>query len=246
VSESAPSPVRRRDEKPVAAPLVFVLPYRAFEGVRQRPRWWLWVLFAVLTSLAPAFAYVKDANLEAVVEKSLRTSGRLEQIPEAMRKETIEKGAKAAKAAIPGGAAAKRVFWMVACAALGFALLRGPRPELRFVQALAAVAVGTLPFVLEDGLRLVVILVRGANRIDPREVLISSPAALLDEDLKKGALGAFLGHLELFRLWVVWLSGLGLKAVSGAKGLLPWAAPVGLFLLGLVGAVVGALVGGGS
>lgn len=247
MTESAPpSPIRHRSIKPVAAPLVLIWPYRAFEGVKERPRWWLWLTVLVFTSLAPAITYVATTNLERVVEQGMERSGRLEQIPEDARVDAVTKGAQAAKFALPAGAAAKRMFWLLICAGLGFALLRGPRPELRFAQALAAVAVGSLPFVLEDALETAVFLVRGTERIDARMALLSSPAALLDEELRKGPLGAFLGHFDLFRLWVVWLSGLGLKAASGSKGTLPWAAPAGLFLLGLVAATVGAFIGGAA
>ena len=61
---------------------------------------------------------------------------------------------------------------------------------------------------------------------DYRNPVLSNAAAWLKLHIERDPMGATLFQLDLFKLWSVWLCGLGLTVVANARGVLPWLVPI--------------------
>lgn len=218
-------------------------PWRAFDAVKAHPRTILRILLVTVLATVPAVAFVARVDLDRFAERTLSARGALEKIPEAERPATLERTRKALGVAVPGGAAAKRAGFIFVVGLLAFALLKGASPDLRLGPCLAVIAVGSAPLLLSDLARLLLILWHDPLWIDFENPVASNPASWFQVEAKLPR--ALLQALDLFRLWTVWLSALGLAIVSGRKGWLPWAGPLTVYALSVLADVVGAAVSPG-
>lgn len=233
------------DLPPLPPYLLFFSPARVFVGQRSKPRGLWALLLALFCAVAPAVVYVQKADLHAVVEKSLKKSGKYESMPKEAREKALEMGPRAMRVVVPAASGGKRAVWILAVALAGFLWLRGAHPDLTWRRAFAASAFGSLPLVLADFFRWAVFAQADVNRLSfPTNVVMSNPAAWFALDPENTILGAFLSSVDFFGIWAVTLMGLGLAVVSGSRRNTPYILSWLVYLVGLAASVAGAFARG--
>jgi hypothetical protein len=191
-------------------------PRPAFAAQRERPRGALVLLVIALCAAAPTIAYVARSDMRAVVVKEMKRAGQYDQIPGDAREIAIKAATITTTYGSPIGAAGQRAFWALVVGGLALLVFRAGAPGLTFKQTYAAAALGMAPYAVKDLILLVLFLAQDPARFDPENPLVSNLAAILGMDASK-PLGALLRALDAFDLWTVWLTGVGLDVVRGAK-----------------------------
>ncbi len=191
-------------------------------------------------SLLPPLTYLARGDVAAVVEREMKRSGKMDQVPADKRAEIISMGAKAMKVALPVGAVVKRGAWIILAAALCFGLLRGTRPELKLAPVVGAVALAMAPSAVHDVLAALTYLVKDVSTIDAQNPVLSNPAAWLGIQTAHSVTGAALHGLDFFELWSCVLIAVGANAVAGTRSTMPWIVSFGGHALAMAAAVAGA------
>lgn len=211
--------------RPLPRLLVLVTPERSFATVRRRPLALALVMLSAALAALPGVAFVARTDLSAFLARQMKAAGQdPEALPQEARAALAEKAPAFLQVVIPLGGAAKRTGFVLVISVLGFALLRGSSPHLRFREALAAVALATLPLWLADGLTAALFFTKNPMLLDVDNPLMSNPAAWLGRSPKHDALGAALRRVDLFQLWSLVLIATGLREVARApRAGAPWA-----------------------
>jgi hypothetical protein len=230
---------------PRARVWVLIDPRRAFAAVLARPLAGLAVAVVLAFALVPPTVFLARVDAAAVVERELKKSGRLDQVPADQQEQIRTMGATAMKVALPLGAVVKRVGFIMLATGLIFLLMRGARPELRFSLVLAAVALGCAPLVVHDLLVALTFLVKDPTAVgDAQNVVLSNPAAWFGLDTGRSLLGALLRGFDFFELWACALIALGVNVVASTKSTVPWLASYGLHFAGVVLSLIGPAMAG--
>lgn len=251
MSEAAHQEIGRARELFEAPPrhraLVLLDGTRAFAAVRARPLAGLSLAVMLALSLAPALTFVLRVDLTEVVERGLKKSGRMDQMPPEQLEQARSIGGSALAIVFPVTAVGKRAGWIFAVTALIFLMLRGARPELRFSAVLGAVALGCAPLALRDVIAATTYLLKDPLSLpDAQNVVMSNPAAWLLKDTETSVTAVLLHGLDFFDLWACGLLALGVNVVAKAKSTIPWLASYGLHFV-LVGfSTIGPALQGGA
>jgi len=228
-------------DRPATAWAVLFSPRRAFLGQARKPAPLVPMLIVAAFALVPPICFVLQVDMQEFLYAQMKASGQLpSDLPDDARAILEEKIVPAMKAALPVGAIAQRLGWILALAALAYGVLRGTNKELRFKAVLGALTLASAPLVLHDLLAGLVFLTRDIHQFEPKNPVLSNPAAWLRLDIDTSALGALAQNFDLFSLWTVFLCGLALSVVVGRRGLMPYLLPLGGFVLVLVARVAGA------
>lgn len=220
---------------------VLLWPFRAFHAVAARPRPWWRVLLVVAVAAAPGLLLVSTADTTRLAERTLKGAPSTEVEGEDAAA-ALDRREKALKVMVPATGAGRRLFWIAVVSLLAFALLRGPCPQLALSVVVATVAAAAAPLLLLDGIKVAQVLVQDPLWVDLDNPVASNPASWLGLDARTSPMGAALKGLDLFRLWTVGLTVVGLRVVSGKRGFLVSAAPWAVFLVAVGADVIGALL----
>ncbi len=210
-----------RDTSPASLWAVWFFPRGAFSTLTQKTRVFLLVGLVLGASILPAVTFVSKANVAMAMEKQMKRTGTWEKLPPDNREATLEKIAQAMTYLAPGGAFLKRALYLFGLGLLAWFLLKATREDLRLSVVLAAVALGLTPVLLQDLLETLVFLVRDASSLDLDAPLKSHLGAFLPQTWPKKLL-ALAGGIDLFKLWVAFLVGFGLKVAVNTKSNLPY------------------------
>ena len=226
--------------------LVLLEPRRAFLAVRAKPMAALVLGVMLALSLAPPLAFVARVDTAKLLERELKKSGKLEQVPPEQLEQMRAVGGAFMTVALPLGAVGKRAAWIFVVTGLAFLLLRGARPELRFSTTLGAVALGCAPSALHDVAAALTFLVKDPMTLaDAQNAVLSNPAAWLSLDTGRSVAGALLHGLDFFTLWTCGLIAVGVNVVAGARSVIPWAVTYGLHATFVGVSAIGPAVQGG-
>ncbi len=197
---------------------VLFAPRGAFSQRKQSPRG-VWFLLAMsLLAVAPAAVFVTRVDMQQVVVKELKRSGQYEKIPAAQRDQAIAIGVKITKVGAPLAAAVQRAMWIMAVTLIAFALFRAASADLKLSQCLAAAALGAFPLALKDAALTALFTLGDPQAFDPDNPLLSNPAAWLGMDTRTSVVAALLASVDLFTIWTVVVTGIGLNVVRGKRG----------------------------
>ncbi|MCC7072741.1 MAG: hypothetical protein IT383_15545 [Deltaproteobacteria bacterium] len=216
-------------DQPRPRALVLLDPRRAFLAVRARPLAALMLGVMLAFALVPPLTFVARVDTAKLLERELKRSGKLEQVPAEQLEQMKSVGGAAMKVLLPVAAVGKRAAFIFVATALAFLLLRGSKPELRFGTTLAAVALGSAPTALHDIAVTLTFLVKDPMALaDAQNVVLSNPAAWFALDSGRSVAGAFLHGLDFFALWTCGLVALGINVVAGTRSMIPWALSFGM------------------
>ena len=209
---------------------IFFSPGEVFQDVRRSPRDW-WLPLVVFVALAAVSGYIAESRLDLSPESLAKaaTDTRLEQQGKSRKDlsqqeaQGVETAEKVAATMIRFGPLTLAVFWTV-----GYFMLAGIyrllallfQAQTTFFRLLSvAVYSSYVPGVVKALLQIVIAFIRKPGDIDPAAFLANNgliatgPAALVSATAHP-VLKALLGTFDVFYLWALVLTVIGIAAVS--------------------------------
>jgi hypothetical protein len=239
---------------PEAAPLsegqrladTFFAPSKTFTDLRRNASWWAPFLITAIVSLL--FVYVVDQKVgfRKVVENQLQTqpkqADRIERMP-ADQRETAIRQQVAVTRIISYSFFILMLIWYLIVAAVLLATLKfGAGAEVKYKTLLALVFYASLPGLLKSLLSIVSILagVTG-DGFTLQNPVATNPGYFVDRAAHP-VLSSFLTTLDIFTIWVLALTAIGITCITKVKRGTAFAVVFGWFaFLVLVGVGVTAI-----
>ena len=219
-----------------------IRPSRAFEWMRERPRW-VWP-FIVILAAGTIFA-LTAAGTPAGREAQLQSlEAQREQLGEEMYQQALEQINSplfrtagvviAVIGSLVGGAAA---FFLTAIVYHGFIALLGGRESADYRTALAVAGFSFLPGAIRSLLQTGAVLFGG---VLPAEGL----SGILPRDQILTPMGAFLSRIDLFVIWGLIIAAVGLATLFKVSRAKAWGVVLGWWALGTLAMMGLALLSG--
>lgn len=220
---------------------IFFEPSKAFEALRERPRFLVAGLIVfLLTCLVTLVLHVR-VDMGQVMRDRMERSPNAAQQTEAQK----EMGARVAKivgavgvpvaviAMIAGGAA----LYLLGGLAFG--------GTLNYKKALAVWTYSWVPpAVLGTIIGIAVLLLKNPEEVDPEHMMVTNPGAFMSEG-SSAVLVALLSQFDILRFYGMFLAALGLRKVGKLSSGGSWAIVLGLWLIGAILRVGSAAIFGG-
>jgi hypothetical protein len=180
----------------------------------EERRYWVPLLFATAAALLFSIVAVPRIDFERAAADALDRSEEAAQMSPHDRELKLEQARKVAALASYSGAA----FGTALAALLGafwvwmaFKVV-GAKPG--FAQTFTVMCWALLPGAIESLLAVPALLVRGTLMPEQLGALLPSNLGILFPAGAKGPLASFLGAVDLFSLWAVWLVAAGMAGVA--------------------------------
>lgn len=201
----------------------FLAPSKTFEDLRRNASWWVpFLLSAVFTLIFAVVAVQKldmDRFMQQQIEQSPSAQKRMEQVPPAQREQVMKIQATFAKVIFYASPIIGLIFGVITALVLWvvFSFIFGG--EIGFPRSMAVVFYAFLPGIISSILLTISFLASS----DPNNINLSTnpmptnPAFFMDP-LGNRFVYALISGLDIFKLWIVFLLGLGFaKASSNRK-----------------------------
>jgi ABC-type multidrug transport system fused ATPase/permease subunit len=200
----------------------FLAPSKTFEDIQKNSSWWVpFLISAVFTLIFAVVAVQKldmDRFMQQQIEQSPSAQKRMEQVPPAQREQVMKFQATFAKvifylSPIFGlliGVVTALILWVV------FSFIFGG--EIGFGRSMAVVFYAFLPGIISS----IVLTISFLASSDPNNINISTnpmptnPAFFMDPQNNRFLYGLLSG-LDIFKIWIVFLLGLGFAKASTNK-----------------------------
>lgn len=211
---------------------VFFDPKKTFEDIAKRPTWLIPVLLLIIAGLAVSVTISQRVGWERIVQQSMDTSSRAQQMTPEQRQQAVAMGVKIASImAYTGVVFVPVIFVIMAGVLLGVAsgiFSAG----IRFKQVFAVVCYSSLTGLVSSVLTIVVLHLKNPDEVNVQNALAFNPAAFMDQATSSKFLYSLATSLDLISFWTILLMATGLKAAAGKKltfgsavfaVVLPWA-----------------------
>jgi len=196
----------------------FIAPSKTFTDIRRSAAWWAPFLLTVIVSMA--FVYAVDAKVgfrkvtENQIERSPKASQRMEQMPREDRNNALATQAKITRG-ISYGFPLFILLWNLVVAALLFGTLKLVlSADLSFGATFAVIMYASLPQTIRS-LIAIVALFAGLN---PDSFNLQNPAPTNPGFFLDPTDSPFLyslgSTLDVFMIWTLILTGIGLSVIS--------------------------------
>ena len=198
---------------------VFFEPGKTFRDIAERPRWIVPLLIAIVFGLLYLWAFNTRIGWEPYLHRMLDNNPRMEQLPPDQKERVFDMQLRI----VPITSMAAVVVFVPLTFLLGAAIATGiikglMGTPIRFKQAFAAFAYGALPRTIYGALSIVVVFLnKNPDDFDLQNPFFSNPAAFMDPQTSSKFLLTLAGGLDVFAIWVILLTAVGLKAAGGKK-----------------------------
>jgi hypothetical protein len=216
---------------------VFFEPKKTFEDIAERPKWFAPLLIFCLAMLAYFAIYGTRIGWSTYLDQQMETNPALQQRLERMapdqRASAIRLQEKAVPIAFYGAAIVGVPVTLLLSSALMFGLASGVMSAgLRCKQVFAVACYSALPNVILRMLAIVVMFLKNPEDFNVTNPVGFNPAAYMDPVSTSRFAYTVLTGVDLFTLWALLLSAVGIKAAAGKRMsfggalfvvVLPWA-----------------------
>jgi hypothetical protein len=216
-SSALPPQTEAQVSEPKRLASLFLSPAKTFRDLKVHPRWLMAFLVVSVCSLASTFVLLQKVSVTTYIRQTIENSSRaelFEQLPQEQQERQIEFGAKLAKIRLY---AAPLITFIVALivSAILMGIFNGIfGAAVSFKQSLAIMYYSLLPLALNALLVIpILFLVSDPSHVDLRNPAAASPAYFLNPATNKFMYG-FFSDLDVFRIWVLCLLGLGFHICS--------------------------------
>jgi len=211
----------------------FFAPSKTFTDLRRSASWWLPFLITAIVSVM--FVYVVDQKVgfRKVVENQIRTrpkqADRIEQLPADQREKTMQQQTTFTKV-FSYGFWAFILGWSAAVAAVLFATLKfGVSADVKFKTLFALVIFAGLPGVFKALLAIVSILAGvSTDSFTFQNPVATNPGYFVDPATNP-VLSSFLTSFDVFTIWTLVLTAIGITCISKVKSGTAYAVVFGWF-----------------
>jgi hypothetical protein len=216
---------------------VFFEPKRTFEDVAQRPAFWAPLLLLIVAGVVFTMLMSQRVGFERVIRQQTEMNPRAQQQMDNASPEQRERIARMQQTMAPvfGYAASvlARPLGYLIVAAILLGIVRGMMSApLRFSQVFAIVAYAAMPDLIQTVLKTVVMYIKNPDDFNVMNPLAFNPAAFMDPMSGSRFLYTLALSLDLFTVWKLLLTAIGLHAAAPRKlsfggaltaVVLPWA-----------------------
>jgi len=221
---------------------VFFEPGKTFADIGRRPTWFLPLLLSVLGSIAFYSAYGQKIGWQRALQQQLATNPKMaqqiEQIPADQRDAQLAMRAKFMGIGYQFAPAIMMPIITLISAALLLGITAMMSAGLRYKQVFAIVCFAGLPTVLKFLLSIIVVFLKNPDDFNLMNPLAFNVAAFMDPLNSSKFLYTFALAFDVFAIWTIVLTAIGLSAAAGRKKLsfgsalfatlTPWVVFVGL------------------
>jgi hypothetical protein len=236
----APAPVA--ETVPLSEPArvlnTFLAPRKTFTDLRRSASWWLPFLITVIVSTI--FVYVGDQKVgfRKIAENTLQTqpkqAAQLEQLPPDQR-EAQMRGRTVATKWISYGFFLFILAWDAVVAAVLFATLKfALSADVKYKTVFAVVVFASLPGILKALLAsLSLVAGASANSFTFQNPIATNPGYFVDP-AAHAVLYSFLTSFDIFTIWTLVLTAIGLTCVTKIKSGTAYAVVFGWFAVAIL------------
>lgn len=220
--EQAPAPATE-PERPisVAGDLagVIVAPGATFQGIVERRWWYALVPLAILLvfNILSSSLFMSRVDMGQLVRDQIRQSRFASQMSQSQIDEAAEKAAGRPKwVNVAMGAVGLPVVVLIMALVFWLVLLAFGK-DITYGRSFQATSWAMLPTLFAGVIFLVTLFVKDANAININNPIVTNPAALFETDAMPKPLYALLAAVDVFKIWIVALLGIGLAAAARCK-----------------------------
>ena len=201
---------------------VFFEPGKTFADIAERPRWLVPLLLVIVAGVAFYFLYGQHVGWERFVRHQMETNARMQQamerIPAAQRDASIAMQTKFTGIGYYFGTAVMIPLMYLISAAIVLGIASGMMSAgVRFKQVFAIVCYAGLPGILKHALAAVVMFLKSPDDFNLINPLAFNPAAFMDPINSSKFLYTLAMSFDLFTIWGILLTAVGLKAAAGNR-----------------------------
>jgi len=221
---------------------VFFEPGKTFADIGRRPTWFLPLLLSVLGSIAFYTTYGQKIGWQRAMQQQIATNPKvaqqIEQIPAEQRDAQLALRAKFMGIGYQVAPAVMMPIISLISAAILLGLTAMMSAGLRFKQVFAIVCFAAMPTVLKFLLSIIVVFLKNPDDFNLMNPLAFNVAAFMDPINSSKFLYTFALAFDVFAIWTIILTAVGLSAAAGRKKLsfggalfatlTPWIVFVGL------------------
>jgi hypothetical protein len=200
---------------------VFFEPGKTFEDIGRRPSWFVPMLLMIVAGLAYYLAYGQHVGWERFLQRQMEISPkaaeRMAQVPAEKRDSTIALQAKVTGISYYVGTVIGTPLIMVISSAILLGITAMMSAGLKFKQIFAITAYAGLPVILKHALSLVVMFLKKPDDFNLMNPLAFNPGAFMDPVSSSKFTYTIASALDLFAIWGIILTAIGLKAAAGKR-----------------------------
>jgi len=212
---------------------VFFEPKKTFEDIAGRPNFLVPMLITILSGMALIYAFNTHVGWEAYLHRLLDNNVRMQQLTAEQRQQAFDLQLKILPiGSYLGAIIAPAFIWLIG-GGIALGIIRGLLgAPIRFAQVFSVMAYAWLPRVIYSALSIVVMYLKPPDQFDLQNAFASNPGAFMDPEKSSKFLYTLASSLDVFTIWVMLLTAVGLKAAGGKRlsfggalfaVVLPWA-----------------------
>jgi hypothetical protein len=202
---------------------VFFEPAKTFQDIGRRPTWFLPLLLAIVASIAYYAAYGQRVGWERFIEQQMATNTRMQQqmerMPADQRERALAMQAKFTGIGYYAGTAIMLPIIMMISSAILLGVTAMMSAGLKFKQVFAVVCFAGMPMVIKQLLSLVVVFLKNPDDFNLQNPLAFNFAALMDPTTSSKFLYTIAVSFDVFAIWVIILTAIGLSAAAAKRRL---------------------------
>jgi len=180
----------------------------------EQRRYWVPLLFATAAALLFSIVAVPRVDFERAAADALDRSEDAAQISPHDREVKLDQARKVASLAAYSGAAFGTALTALLAAFWVWMAFKVVGGKPGFAETFTVMCWALLPGAVEALLAIPALLVRGTLMPEQLGTLLPSNLGILLPTGSKGPLASFLGAVDLFSLWAVWLVAAGMAGVA--------------------------------
>ncbi len=198
---------------------IFFEPKKTFTDIAQRPRWILPTLIVIVFAVIYIGAFNSHIGWEPYLHKTMDNNRQLLQMPAEQRQNVFNIYLRILPIFSYIAAALFTPLMFLIGGAIAMGIIKGLMGvPIRFKQAFAAFAYGSLPNCIYSALATIVIFVTPhPEDFNVQNGFFSNPAALMDLQTSSKFLYTVARYVDVFVIWIVLLIAVGLKAAGGKR-----------------------------
>jgi hypothetical protein len=199
---------------------VFFEPTKAFEDIGRRPRWLVPLLLTILFTLGFYYLYGQHVGWERFIQHQAQTSPKAAERMAQMTPAAREMQVKFMGIGYYAGTIIVMPIFYLITAAILLGIASGIMGAgLKLKQVFAIVCYAGLPAILKWILAMVVMFLKNPDDFNLMNPLIFNPAAFMDPLTSSKFVYTIASSIDLFAIWGMLLTAVGLSAAAGKKKL---------------------------
>jgi hypothetical protein len=197
---------------------VFISPGRAFESIARRPDFLAPLIIMTVASYVLIEAMLQKIGAGRIIRQAIEMSGKASQMTPEQIDQTVQKVAGFTAISMRvGGVLGVPIFLLIIAAVGLFVVNVIFGASARFKACFAAVCYANLVLLVSVVLGLVIVLLGDPEQFNPDNPLPSTVGFFLNPRVTSKHLYVIASSFDIFRVWFIIMSSLGLSAATGKK-----------------------------